>query len=123
MGLGKKAAEASAARLAARAAVSDVVGVAAEHATPIRSSPRRAAKSVTQPSVASSRGKKKTHATPSQLVAESQSLLSLADASSTQEAPLLSVIHENVESQITHGTNFTTWTLTALVILSCTRIL
>ena len=109
IGLGEKAAEASAARLAARAAVSDEVGVAAEHATPIRTSPRRdkTAKSVTQPSVTSSRGRKKKHDTPSQLVAESQSLLSPADASSTQGAPpLLSVIHENIESQITHGTNF-----------------
>jgi len=107
-GLAKRAVEASAARLAARAAVSDEVDVAAEHfTTPIRTSPRRA-KSVTQPSVASSRrGKKKTDDTPSQLLAESQSLLSPADASSSQGAPpLLSVIHENVESQITHGTDF-----------------
>lgn len=111
IGLGKKATEAGAARLAARAAVSDEVGVAAEHATtPIRTSPRRdkRAKSDTQPSVASSRrGKKKKDDTPSQLLAESQSLLSPADASSTHGAPpLLSVIHENVESQITHGTDF-----------------
>ena len=110
IGLGKKAAEASAARLAARVAVSDKVG-----ATPIQTSPRRdnTAKSVTQqPSVASSQGKKKKADTSLQLVAESQSLLSpAADASSTQGAPLqgaplLSVIHENVERQITHGTNF-----------------
>ena len=108
-GLAKRAVEASAARLAARrAAVSDEAGDAAEHVTtPIRTSPRRT-KSVTQPSVASSRrGKKKTDDTPSQLLAESQSLLSPADASSSQGAPpLLSVIHENVESQITHGTDF-----------------
>ena len=106
IGLGKKAAEASAARLAARVAVSDKVG-----ATPIQTSPRRdnTAKSVTQqPSVALSQGKKKKADTSLQLVAESQSrLLSpAADAPSTQGAPLLSVIHENVESQITHGTNF-----------------
>ena len=71
-GLAKRAMEASAARLAARAAVSDEVGVAAEHVTtPIRTSPRRA-KSVTQPSVVSSRrGKKKMDDTPSQLLAES----------------------------------------------------
>jgi hypothetical protein len=110
IGLGKKATEASAARLAARVAVSDEVG-----ATPLRTSPRRdkTAKSVTQlPSVASSRGKKKMADTPSQLVAESQSLLSPAAAASStqgaplQGAPLLSVTHENVESQITHGSNF-----------------
>ena len=82
-----------------------------EQATPIRTSPRRdkRAKSVTQPSVASSRGKKKNDNTPPQLVAESQSqsLLSPAKASSTaQGAPLLSVIHENEEFQITHGTYF-----------------
>lgn len=119
VGLGKKAAEASAAKLAARAAGSDAAAgsdevevVAAEpDATPIRiwTSPRRKTKSVTvtQRSVASSRGKKKTADTPSQLVAESQSLLSPPDASSTQGgAPLLSIIHENVQSQITHGTNF-----------------
>ena len=107
IGLGKKAAEASAARLAARAADSDEVS-----ATPLRTSPRRdkRAKSVTQASVASSRGK--TADTPSQLVAESQSLLSpAADESPTQGAslqgaPLLSVVHENVESQITHGSDF-----------------
>jgi len=107
IGLGKKAAEASAARLAARAADSDEVS-----ATPLRTSPRRdkRAKSVTQASVASSRGK--TADTPSQLVAESQSLLSpAADESSTQGAslqgaPLLSVVHENVQSQITHGSDF-----------------
>ena len=107
-GLGKRAAEASAARLAARAAVSDEVVAAAHDATPNRTSPRRdkTTKSSTQLSVPSSRGKKKKADTPSQLVAESQSLLSPPDASSTQGAPLLSVIHENVESQITHGTNF-----------------
>jgi len=94
IGLGKKAAEASAARLAAREADSDEVS-----ATPLRTSPRRdkRAKSVTQASVASSRGK--TADTPSQLVAESQSLLSpAADESPTQGAslqgaPLLSVVH------------------------------
>lgn len=93
-GLAKKAAEASAARLAARA-VSDAI--------PIRTSPHRdkRAKSVTQPSVASSqRKKKKNDVTPSQLVVESQSLLS-PEASDAQGAPLLSVVHENVESQIT----------------------
>ena len=111
-GLGKRAAEASAARPAARAAVSDEVVAAAHDATPNRTpnrtSPRRdkTTKSATQLSVPSSRGKKKKADTPSQLVAESQSLLSPPDASSTQGAPLLSVIHENVESQITHGTNF-----------------
>ena len=102
-GLAKKALDASAARLAARTAVSDEVV-----ATPLRTSPRRdkRAKSVTQPSVTSSRGKKKTSVnTPSQLVAESQSLLS-PEASPTQGAPLLSVIQENVESQITQDTNF-----------------
>ena len=107
-GLAKRAGEVSAARLAARAAVSDEAGDAAEHlTTPTRTSPRRT-KSVTQPSVASSRrGKKKTDDTPSQLLAESQSLLSPADASSSQGAPpLLSVVHENVESQITHGSDF-----------------
>ena len=95
IGLGKKAAEASAARLAAREADSDEE----VSATPLRTSPRRdkRAKSVTQASVASSRGK--TADTPSQLVAESQSLLSpAADESPTQGAslqgaPLLSVVH------------------------------
>ena len=80
--------------LAAREADSDEVS-----ATPLRTSPRRdkRAKSVTQASVASSRGK--TADTPSQLVAESQSLLSpAADESPTQGAslqgaPLLSVVH------------------------------
>ena len=107
-GLAKKAAEASAARLAARVADSEAEVVA----TPLtRTSPRRdkrAKNPHTQPSVAS---KTTTRAnTPSQLVAESQSLLSPVqeddEEPSTTLGKLLSVRKENVESQLTRDTDF-----------------
>ena len=77
VGLAKKAAEASARRLAAR----DAEG--------LLPSPRRT--------------KRKKSVTPSQLMAESQSLLSSPESTGT---PLTSAVEVNVESQLTHGTNF-----------------
>jgi hypothetical protein len=111
-GLAERAAEASAARLAARAATT----TDDDCPTPLsrRTSPRRpsAKKSVsagatggtgTSPRPPRPSPKSISADNSSQLIAESQSLLFLspADASAT-----LSVVHENVESQITHGTNF-----------------
>ena len=106
-GLAKKAAEA--ARLS-RAAASEA-GVVGTVPPILRTSPRRD-KRQKSPQVrvpSSSHGKKKSSAdTPSQLVAQSQSLLSPLqeddEETSTAQGRLISVREENVESQLTCGT-------------------
>ena len=120
-GLAKKAVEASAARLAARAAASasTAEGAGGEEADSVRrTSPRRDKRHKSIPSSTLSR---KRAETPSQLVAESQSLLSPPEqpnsqrvatamvtttASATRGGTLLAVVEENVESQLTRGTDF-----------------
>ena len=82
-GLAKKAAEASARRLAAREA--DAEG--------LLTSPRRT--------------KRQKFVAPSQLIAESQSLLSpVAHDDESTGSPLTSAVEVNVESQLTQGTDF-----------------
>ena len=82
-GLAKKAAEASARRLAAREA----------EAEGLLTSPRRT--------------KRQKSVTPSQLIAASQSLLSpMAHDDESTGSPLTSAVEVNVESQLTQGTDF-----------------